>query len=79
MSTLDLINAIEAGNSVDIEASFNDIMANKVSDKLDAMRADMSQNMFTTPEETESEFDQEDEITAEDDSEIETETTEENE
>jgi hypothetical protein len=79
MSTLDLINAIEAGNSVDIEASFNDIMANKVSDKLDAMRADMSQNMFKTPEETESEFNPEDEITAEDDSEIETETTEENE
>jgi hypothetical protein len=76
MSTLDLINAIEAGNSVDIEASFNDIMASKVSDRLDTMRADMSQNMFTTPEETEAELDPETEITAEQESE---ETTEENE
>ena len=79
MSTLDLINAIEAGNSVDIEASFNDIMASKVSDRLDAMRADMSQNMFKTPEETEAEYDPETEITAEEETEVETETTEENE
>ena len=79
MSTLDLINAIEAGNSVDIEASFNDIMASKVSDRLDAMRADMSQNMFKAAEESETDFDPETEVTAEDETAIEPETTEENE
>jgi hypothetical protein len=81
MSTLDLINAIEAGNSVDIEAQFNDIMANKVSDRLDAMRTDMSQNMFKTPGEPEEDFDAETEFTSEEDfePEFESENTEQNE
>lgn len=50
MSTRDLIDAIEAGEATNIEASFNDIMATKVSERLDAMRDDMAQNMFKDPE-----------------------------
>jgi len=50
MSTRDLIDAIETGESSKIEASFNNIMVAKVSERLDAMRNDMSQNMFRAPE-----------------------------
>lgn len=51
MSTIDLINAIEAGDAVGIETNFNDIMSAKVSDKLDTMRTDMAQTMFASQEE----------------------------
>ena len=51
MSTIDLINAIETGDAVGIETSFNDIMSAKVSDKLDSMRTDMAQTMFASQEE----------------------------
>jgi hypothetical protein len=50
MSTRNLIDAIEAGEASNIEASFNDIMANKVSERIDSMRDVMAQNMFTDPE-----------------------------
>ena len=50
MSTRNLIDAIEAGEATNIEASFNNIMANKVSDKIDAMRDAMAQTMFATEE-----------------------------
>lgn len=46
MSTLDLINAIAAGNAVDTEAAFNSVMAEKISARLDTMRQDIAQNMF---------------------------------
>jgi hypothetical protein len=52
MSTRDLIDAIESGNAVGIETAFNSVMVDKVAEKLDGMRTDMSQNMFKTPEET---------------------------
>ena len=50
MSTRDLIDAIESGDAVGIETTFNNVMVDKVAEKLDAMRTDMSQNMFRTPE-----------------------------
>jgi len=52
MSTRDLIDAIESGDAVGIETAFNSVMVDKVAEKLDGMRTDMSQNMFKTPEET---------------------------
>jgi hypothetical protein len=74
MSTRDLIDAIETGESSKVETSFNNIMVAKVSERLDAMRNDMSQNMFRTPEAVEEISDEE----ISDETETE-ETTEENE
>ena len=52
MSTRDLIDAIDSGDAVGIETAFNSVMVDKVAEKLDAMRTDISQNMFRTPEQT---------------------------
>jgi hypothetical protein len=52
MTTRDLINAIESGDSTKIDDSFNNVMVQKVSERLDAMRDDLSQNMFRVPEAT---------------------------
>jgi len=41
-----LIDAIDSGNSIEIENSFNAGMAAKVSDKLDSIRKDVAQMMF---------------------------------
>jgi hypothetical protein len=66
MSTRDLIDAIDSGDAVGIETAFNSVMVDKVAEKLDAMRTDMSQNMFRTPEETtEVEAEDAEEITTE--------------
>lgn len=43
---LDLIQAIESGDSVVIDAAFNAEMAARVSAKLDNMRTEVSENMF---------------------------------
>lgn len=51
MTTRDLINAIASGDATEIETSFNDVMAQKVSEKLDSMRADYAQNMFGSSQE----------------------------
>jgi hypothetical protein len=51
MSTRDLIDAITSGDATEVESSFNSIMAAKVSDKIDSMRNDVAQNMFTSPAE----------------------------
>jgi len=53
MSTQDLISAISNGEYTDAEAAFNGIMADKVSDALDAKRAEISKSMFSTEEEAE--------------------------
>lgn len=45
-SIKNLIDAIDSGNSIEIENSFNSAMASKVSDKLDAIRKDVAQMMF---------------------------------
>lgn len=46
MSTRDLIDAIQAGDSTKVDDTFNSVMVQKVSKRLDAMRDDLSQNMF---------------------------------
>lgn len=50
MSTIDLINAIDAGDSEAIEKNFQELMADRVSTALDAKRDELAQNMFKTPE-----------------------------
>lgn len=45
---LDLIQAIDSGDSVAIESAFNAEMAGRVSEKLEDMRADIAKNMFAT-------------------------------
>jgi len=48
MSTRDLIDAIQTGDSTKVDDTFNSVMVQKVSERLDAMRDDLSQNMFRT-------------------------------
>ena len=48
MSTRDLINAIAAGDAIEIENAFNATMASKVSSAIDDMRIDVAQNLFAT-------------------------------
>jgi hypothetical protein len=47
-TTMELINAIESGDAVGIESTFNAAMAEKISGKIEAMRSDVAQNMFKT-------------------------------
>jgi hypothetical protein len=49
-SVRNLINSISAGSAIDTEESFNAVMAEKISIKLDAMRQDVATNMFATEE-----------------------------
>ena len=49
-NTLNLIRAIAEGDALETEKSFQAAMAEKISAKLDDMRAQVAQNMFTTPE-----------------------------
>jgi hypothetical protein len=74
MSTRDLIDAITSGDATEVESSFNSIMAAKVSDKIDSMRNDVAQNMFTSPAEETEAVDSEEDF---EDSEFEAEETEE--
>lgn len=48
MNTRDLINAIAAGDAIEIENSFNATMAEKISGALDAKRIEVAQNLFAT-------------------------------
>jgi len=50
MSTLDLVSAIINKDATAIESAFNDAMAEKISVRLDDMRADVAQNMFKQEE-----------------------------
>jgi hypothetical protein len=45
-----LINAIADGNAVETESSFNAAIAEKISARLDSMRATVAQSMFKQPE-----------------------------
>jgi hypothetical protein len=45
-----LISAIATGDASTTQDAFNLAMAEKISDKLETMRADVAQNMFKTPE-----------------------------
>lgn len=47
---LDLIQAIDSGDSVAIESAFNAEMSARVSERLEDMRIDVAQNMFATEE-----------------------------
>lgn len=46
MSVKDLINAIASGSAVETEQTFNQVMAEKISARLDDMRIEVAQNMF---------------------------------
>ena len=46
MSTLDLVSAIINKDATGIESAFNDAMAEKISTRLDDMRANVAQSMF---------------------------------
>ena len=50
MSTLDLVSAIINKDATEIESAFNDAMAEKISVRLDNMRANVAQNMFKQEE-----------------------------
>lgn len=50
MSVENLISAISDGNYSDAEDAFENIMANKVTDALDAKRLEISKNMFASAE-----------------------------
>ena len=50
MSTLDLVSAIINKDATEIESAFNDAMAEKISVRLDDMRANVEQNMFKQEE-----------------------------
>lgn len=63
MSTRDLINAIAAGDAIEIENAFNSVMAEKVSVRIDDMRYDVAHNLFAEQtEEIEEEAEELDEI-----------------
>lgn len=47
MTTRDLINAIAAGDAIEIENAFNTTMAEKISGRIDDMRIDVAQNLFS--------------------------------
>lgn len=50
-TTMNLINAIRAGSATETESLFGAAMAEKLSGKLEDMRANVAQNMFKTQEE----------------------------
>jgi len=50
-----LIDAISTGNALETESSFNTAMAEKISSRLETMRAEVAQNMFKEPESVEAE------------------------
>ena len=50
MSTLDLVSAIINKDATEIESAFNDAMAEKISVRLDDMRANVAQNIFKQEE-----------------------------
>lgn len=52
-SVKNLINAISTGNAVDTENAFNAAMAEKISAKLDDMKVQVAQGMFTQQAEVE--------------------------
>jgi len=49
MSTRDLIDAIESGNSTAIQQHFQDAIMSRVAERLDTMRIETAKNMFKSP------------------------------
>ena len=50
-TTRDLINAIAAGDAIQIENTFNAAMAEKISGALDDRRIEVAQSLFVAQEE----------------------------
>lgn len=48
--TKSLIDAISTGKSTDIEATFSEVFATKVSTAIDAFRSEVASNLFAKPE-----------------------------
>ena len=46
MSVKDLISAIASGSAINTENAFNQVMAEKISARLDDMRVEVAQSMF---------------------------------
>lgn len=65
MSTRDLINAIAAGEAIEIENAFNSTMAEKISARIDDLRIDVAQNLFSAQEQVEPEVTTEEPVTTE--------------
>ena len=53
MSTKDLINAIATGDAIEIEATFNSVMAEKIAGAIEDRRMEVAQNLFSTPQQEE--------------------------
>ena len=50
MTTRDLINAIAAGDAIEIENAFNSTMADKISSALEDKRIEVASNLFRAEE-----------------------------
>ncbi len=48
-SVVNLIDAIHAGKSLDIEHNFNQVMAEKLHSAIDQRREELSRNLLTAP------------------------------
>jgi len=55
MTTIDLIDAMAAGKTVDMESAFNAQVAERVAAKIEQMKLDMSQTLFQNKEAVEQE------------------------
>jgi hypothetical protein len=55
MTTRDLIDAMAAGKTVDMESAFNAQVAERVAAKIEQMKLDMSQTLFQNKEAVEQE------------------------
>ena len=55
MSTKDLINAIVTGDAIEIENTFNAVMAEKISGAIEDRRMEVAQTLFSAKEETSTE------------------------
>lgn len=51
MNTRDLVDAMAAGKSVEIETAFNSCVAERISERLQQMKVDQAQTMFATQHE----------------------------
>lgn len=48
-NVVNLIDAIQAGKSLDIEQNFSQVMAEKLHSAIDQRREELSRNLLTTP------------------------------
>ena len=62
MSTRDLIDAIEVGDSVAVQSAFENAISQRIADRLDTMRQDVAQSMFKTEVAAESVVEEETEL-----------------